>query len=208
MAQIYICIPYPKLPILCAEKNVYDGSSSLHYELFSSFQTNYFGYKCTEIVFLVSLGMSLFLVRYEVYRSSFFARRELAPSSFPAWLKIRSHIIFDAVGVFSMQCIELINPFFLGTGSVSSGSARSVSTQRSELEDSISSSNSFPNSPATATSSTALPLKGRSPVSVNGVALQRQRQRDIYRTDLLSLSGWKAFLIKLQISISIVFFGF
>ena len=74
---------------------------------------------------------------------------------------------------------------FPGTGSVSSGSAKSVSTQRSELEESLSSSASFPNSPAT----TAQLPKGRSPVSINGVALQRQRQRDIYRQDLLSLSA-------------------
>ena len=39
---------------------------------------------------------------------------------------------------------------FSGTGSVSSGSAKSVSTQRSELDESFSSSASFPNSPATA----------------------------------------------------------
>ena len=75
--------------------------------------------------------------------------------------------------------------FFPGTGSVSSGSAKSVSTLRSELEESLSGSASFPNSPAT----TAQLPKGRSPVSVNGVALQRQRQRDIYRQDLLSLSA-------------------
>ena len=71
---------------------------------------------------------------------------------------------------------------------MSSGSAKSVSTQRSELDESFSSSASFPNSPATA--GQGQPNKvGRPPVSINGVALQRQRQRDIYRKDFLSLSA-------------------
>ena len=76
---------------------------------------------------------------------------------------------------------------FSGTGSVSSGSAKSVSTQRSELDESFSSSASFPNSPATAAGQQ--PKVSRPPVSINGVALQRQRQRDIYRKDFLSLSA-------------------
>ena len=81
---------------------------------------------------------------------------------------------------------------FPGTGSVSSGSAKSVSTQRSELDESFSSSTSFPNSPAAASASNPVsqqPKVSKSGVSVNGVALQRQRQRDLYRKDILSLSA-------------------
>jgi hypothetical protein len=47
----------------------------------------------SEAVFLVSLGTSLFAARHEVEGeimiNSFPIRNELAPSSFPAWLKVR-----------------------------------------------------------------------------------------------------------------------
>ena len=65
---------------------------------------------------------------------------------------------------------------FTGTGSVSSGSAKSVSTCRSEsrLDESFSSSNSFPNSPITARRSSpsenvaSEPLHRKTPVAIQG----------------------------------------
>lgn len=58
-----------------------------------------------------------------------------------------------------------LSSFFLGTGSISSGSAKSVSTQSDpRLDESLSSSNSFPNSPSS--------RNGNFHSSINGTALQ------------------------------------
>jgi hypothetical protein len=56
-------------------------------------------FKQTEAVFLVSLKTSSFPAGNEVYGKSieslFLAGNELAPSSFPAWLKIRPLVCLD-----------------------------------------------------------------------------------------------------------------